>query len=338
MRRAIQLAENGRFKVAPNPMVGAVIVHSDRIIGEGFHREFGSAHAEVNAVNSVQNQSVLSEATMYVSLEPCSHFGKTPPCSDLIVEKKFKRVVICNLDPSDKVAGKGIAKLKQNGIEVVSGVLESEGFELNKRFITFHAKRRPYITLKWAETTDGYIGRAQDDPERNDSWITSTLSKQMVHQWRAEEMGILVGKNTALIDNPELNVREVDGRDPIKFMIDSELSLPSDLKVFQAGKSVILNKKKAEQTSLVDYVLYKDDPFESLFQYCRENEIHSILVEGGKILLDSMIEQNLWDEARIFKGQKEFKRGVTAPQIEGAIIKKEKIRGDQLTYLKNSAI
>ncbi len=338
MKRALELAKKGMYKVAPNPMVGAVVVYNGKIIGEGFHQEYGKAHAEVNAINAVKDEALLAESSIYVNLEPCSHHGKTPPCADLIIEKKIKEVVIANIDPSEKVGGKGIQRLIDHGIEVRTGVLEKEGKELNKRFLSLHGKLRPYITLKWAVTKDGFIGRDQNDPDKSDSWITNALSKQLVHQWRAEEMGILVGKNTALMDDPELTCREFEGRNPIRFLIDPQLEVPTTAKIFnEQAKTVVLNRNK-EESGAIDYVRFASDPNDALFDYCLKNNIHSLLVEGGADTLQRFIDQGLWDEARVFVGEKEFKKGIQGPDLELEPISKENIRGDQLFYFKNPMI
>lgn len=341
MSRALELAKKGQLSVAPNPMVGAVIVVEGRIIGEGFHREYGKAHAEVNAIASVEDQNLLKQATIYVNLEPCSHFGKTPPCADLIIEKEIPRVVICNRDPSEKVAGKGIEKLKTAGIEVIDGILSAEGEQLNKRFFCLHKEKRPYITLKWALSKDDYIGRNPNDKNKADSWITNSLSKQLAHQWRAEEMGILIGKKTALIDNPQLNCREVAGNDPIRFLIDSNLEVQAEANIFQVdGKTVVLNKQKEGRSNRIDYLLVDEEKtyFESLFKYCFENSIHSILVEGGSYTLQSFIDANLWDEARVFKGTKEFGKGIAGPTINGTLIESLQLREDELSIYKNPSL
>ena len=337
MKRAIQLAKNGQFTVAPNPMVGAVVVHNNKIIGEGFHRAYGEAHAEVNAINAVKEESLLKDSTIYVSLEPCSHHGKTPPCADLIIEKQLKRVVIANLDPSDKVSGKGVERLRKAGIEVESGVMSEEGAELNHRFFSLHKKHRPYIILKWASTADGFMGRLASDPNAADSWITSQLSKQRVHLWRSQEMGILVGKQTAMIDNPALTVREVEGKNPIRFLIDSGLEVPMDSKIFNdEAPTVILNQKKEGTDKHLSYLKFEESKlFDCLFRYCSEKGIHSLIVEGGKKTLESFISEGHWDEIRHFVGSKVFGEGISSPQFDAELVKVEQIRNDQLFIYKN---
>ena len=283
MKRAIQLAKKGEFSVAPNPMVGAVVVHDEKVIGEGYHQKYGEAHAEVNAINAVKDPSLLKESTIYVTLEPCSHFGKTPPCADLIVSNQLKRVVIANLDPSEKVAGKGVERIKNAGIDVTIGVCAEEGNSLNHRFFSLYQKKRPYVILKWASTADGFLGRDPEDLNATDSWITSALSKQRVHLWRAQEMGILVGKNTALIDDPELNVREVSGRNPVRFLIDPNLEVPKSAKIFNdQAPTVVLNLTLSAKESNHSYVQFKEgELIKTLFAYCVEEGIHSLIVEGG---------------------------------------------------------
>ena len=228
MQRCLELAAIGSGYVAPNPMVGCVIVANDLIIGEGYHRIFGGPHAEVNAFDEVENEDLLSSATLYVSLEPCSHFGKTPPCVDLIISKKIQRVVIGCRDSNPAVSGKGIDRLKRAGIEVIEGVLENECRWLNKRFFTFHERQRPYIVLKWAQTQDGYIDRIRGEASSGINWVTSETTKSLVHKWRSEEQSILVGRNTIINDNPSLTVREYDGRNPIRIVIDSQLQISGD--------------------------------------------------------------------------------------------------------------
>lgn len=344
MLRCLELAKNGLGNVAPNPMVGCVIVYDGKIIGEGYHQEYGNAHAEVNAINSVKNKALLKESTLYVSLEPCAHFGKTPPCANLIVEHNIPRVVIACVDTFSEVAGKGIEKLKNAGIDVTVGILEKEALELNKRFFTFHNKKRPYIILKWAETIDGFIdvdrrknesseiaGQAHNDV---DNWITSPLSKKLVHKWRSEETGILIGTNTALNDNPQLNVREWKGKNPTRIVIDLNDRLPQHLHVFDKTIPTIVFSlsKESEEQNLI-FVKINDASkliVEILTELHRRN-IQSVIVEGGATLLQTFIDQNLWDEARIFVGNKHFKTGLKAPNLVGEILSKECIESDVLT-------
>lgn len=338
MQRALDLADLGKNEVSPNPRVGAVIVHEGKIIGEGYHQKYGESHAEVNAIAAVEDKSLLKEATIYVSLEPCSHFGKTPPCADLILTHKIPRVVIANKDPFKEVAGRGIQKLQEAGVEVIVGVLQEKGERLNRRFFTFHQKQRPYIILKWAQTKDGFIGRSKDDPNVEDSWITNTISKLLVHLWRAEEDAILVGKNTVLRDNPELTCREVKGKNPIRLLIDSNCELEKGLKIFNsAAETVILNSQKTESNQNISWV--KSDLNELVLavnQLCLQRNIHSLIVEGGASILHQFITSGNWDEARVFEGGKRFKRGVEAPLINGEVISEEKIDGDILRIYTNT--
>lgn len=350
MQRALELAGKGKFKVGANPMVGAVIVHQDQIIGEGYHQKFGEAHAEVNAINNVKDPALLKESTIYVNLEPCSHHGKTPPCADLIIETGIKKLVVANLDPSDKVAGKGLEKIRSAGIEVRTGILKAAGEELNKRFFSLHQRKRPFILLKWALTADGFMGRDQNDPHSEDSWISNPLSKQKAHLWRAENMSILIGKNTALIDDPELTCREVNGNHPIRFLIDPSLTVETSAKIFnKKAPTVVLNELKSEQNGRKIYLRYKDEDaapacrredektalFETLFRYCLENGIHSLMVEGGAHTLQSFIDAGFWDEARVFLGTKKFKKGVEGPNLNTKAMCKERLRDDVILFYKN---
>jgi len=319
MNICLQLAKQGMRSVAPNPMVGSVIVFNDKIIGEGYHKEYGKAHAEVNAINAVEDKSLLQKCTLYVNLEPCAHFGKTPPCSDLIIKHKIPKVVIGCIDSFSEVAGKGIAKMKAEGIEVIVGVLESESLNLNKRFFTFHNKKRPYIILKWAQTLDGFI-----DVERNNllsseiknNWITSPESKELVHKWRSKEQAIMVGTNTALNDNPQLNVREVNGKDPIRVVLDLNLRLPKTLHVFDKSiPTLIFNSQKNESQNNLEFVKIniEKDLIAQVLNELFVREIQSVIIEGGAKLLTTFIDENLWDEARVFTGSKEFNTGLKAP-------------------------
>lgn len=309
MRRCFQLAANGLGMVAPNPMVGAVIVHQDKIIGEGYHRKYGEVHAEVNAVNSVADSSLLSEATIYVSLEPCAHFGKTPPCVDLLVKHRFKRVVIANRDPFDAVDGKGIDRLIANGIDVEVGVLEQEGRELNRRFFTFHEQKRPYIILKWAQSKDGFVGR-----ENESVWITKPETRKLVHLWRSQEMGIMVGRNTVQIDDPELTARDVVGNQPTRIVIDRLATLPSSKRVFNsAAPFFVLNEKvDSEHYFKIDF----GDFFAQAMDVLHRKNIGSLIVEGGSNTLQRFIDAGLWDEARVLTGDVHLGRGIKAPVFE----------------------
>lgn len=317
MQRAIQLALLGGVSVAPNPMVGAVIVHNNRIIGEGYHRQFGSAHAEVNAVNSVSDPSLLSESTIYVTLEPCAHFGKTPPCANLLVQKQFKRVVIGTVDPFAKVAGQGIKILQEAGIDYTVGVLQSECQKVNKRFFTFHQQKRPYVILKWAQTPDGFIDADRNNNETGEiRWISSPDTQTLVHQWRAEEQAILVGWLTVLNDNPSLTVRAVSGKNPVRIIVDSKLQAPKTATVFTDGlPTIVFNTLREGQEGSVQYVQLSDCSVENQLKALYELNIISVFIEGGKMTLQHYIDSGNWDEARVIVGTNRFGSGTEAPVI-----------------------
>jgi diaminohydroxyphosphoribosylaminopyrimidine deaminase/5-amino-6-(5-phosphoribosylamino)uracil reductase len=321
MRHCIRLAEKGRGNVAPNPMVGAVIVYNNKIIGEGYHRKYGEAHAEVNAINSVSDKSLLQKSTIYVSLEPCAHFGKTPPCADLIVSYKIPRVVIGMQDPFAKVNGLGIKKLESAGCNVTVGVLEKECENLNKEFITFHTKKRPYIILKWAQTIDGFIDKTRTgNDKQKPNWITDEICRSLVHKWRTEIQAIMVGTNTAAIDNPKLNVRLWEGNSPLRIVIDKNLKLSENLFLFdKTVPTIVLNEVKNSNYNNIEYkkINFSNNFLNNLMDILYKKGINSLFVEGGLQLLNSFIENNLWDEARIFTGNIEFKEGVVAPDIKG---------------------
>jgi len=340
MGRCLELARMGAGNVSPNPMVGCVIVHNNTIIGEGYHEKYGEAHAEVNAINSVKNPGLLNKSTLYVSLEPCAHFGLTPPCSDLIVERKIPNVVIGTIDSFAKVAGKGIERMRKAGIDVQVGILEKECREINKRFFTFHEKKRPYIFLKWAETTDGFIDFDRTKNQFGEpTWITGEKALERVHRMRAEEDAILVGTNTALKDNPSLTVRHCEGRNPVRLVIDNHLRLPKNLHLFdKTVKTIVFNSIKNEVEGNIEYIKieFTKKMIPRILKNLYQQNIQSLIVEGGKQLLESFIEANLWDEAFRFVGNKLFANGIKAPQISGKIIHSEKIDFDQLFVYKNN--
>ena len=316
MQRCIDLARLGEGNVAPNPMVGAVIVLNDEIIGEGFHKKYGEAHAEVNAVNSVRDKSLLKEATIYVSLEPCAHYGKTPPCADLLVDLQFKKVVIGCKDTFSEVSGKGIQKLKDSGIEVIVGVLERECRNLNKRFFTFHEKKRPYVVLKWAQTKDGFIDQVRTNEVRKINWISTPETKALVHKWRSEEQSILVGRKTVMNDNPTLTVREVTGNNPIRIVLDSKASLPLNLKVFNdEARTIVFNLEKDETIKNIQFIKIKNLEIDSILNALYDLNVQSVFVEGGASALQSFINSNKWDEARVIVGATFFEEGLKAPSI-----------------------
>jgi diaminohydroxyphosphoribosylaminopyrimidine deaminase/5-amino-6-(5-phosphoribosylamino)uracil reductase len=334
MKRCIELARKAIGNTSQNPMVGSVIVYDGKIIGEGYHKNYGDAHAEVNAIASVKDKNLLSKSTLYVNLEPCSHFGKTPPCAELIIEHKIPKVVIGCVDTFLSVAGKGIQKMKDAGIDVVVGLLESESRELNKRFFTFHEKKRPYIILKWAESKDGYIApKNQIEP----FWMTSTESKKIVHKWRAEEDAILVGRITAEKDNPSLTVREVEGKNPTRIVIDEKLKLNEDLNLFNSeSKTIVFNSIKSEKNKINQFIKIDfNNLMEKMLNELYKLNIQSVIIEGGRTILQSFIDNNSWDEARIFTANRTLINGLKSPNIKGEIIYKKKIVEDVLKTITN---
>ena len=316
MQRCIDLASLGIGHVAPNPMVGAVIVHNGRIIGEGFHEKYGEAHAEVNAIRSVEDKSLLPESTIYVSLEPCSHHGKTPPCADLIIEYKIKRVVVGCLDPNERVKGRGIEKLKKAGIETTTGVLEQACKSLNKRFFTFHERKRPYVILKWAQSPDGYLDIARPNNEKGIHWISSPETKVLVHKWRAEEQSILVGRKAVETDNPTLTVREFSGGNPTRLIIDSQLQLPMDKNIFSSeAPTIVFNRIRSEVNGNIEWVKLPETSTEAILEELYKRSILSVFVEGGSRTLQYFIFDNVWDEARVIVGPNKLNDGTKAPNI-----------------------
>lgn len=341
MMRCIQLAKNGLGTSYPNPLVGSVIVYNNEIIGEGWHYKAGQPHAEVNAISSVSKTKILKEATIYVSLEPCSHFGKTPPCANLIIETGIKKVVVGSLDPNPKVAGRGIKRLMEAGCQVIVGVLENECNQLNKRFFTFHQKKRPYIFLKWAQTADGFIApKSETRNETKPVWITNEFSRQLVHKMRAEEQAILVGTNTVLQDNPSLTVRDWAGENPTRIVIDKELKISQDFSVFDTSyKTIVFNEKESKNSEKIDFEkidFSKEIPQQICEALFRRN-IQSVIIEGGAKTLQTFIDAHLWDEAFVFTGNNTFIEGVKAPVFKGEFISEEKVKADTLRTFKNPA-
>lgn len=343
MSRCVQLAKNGLGTTYPNPLVGCVIVHKDKIIGEGWHYQAGMPHAEVNAIASVQNKKKLKKATIYVSLEPCSHFGKTPPCADLIIASGIKKVVIGSTDPNPKVAGRGIQRLIQSGCDVVIGILEKECNDLNKRFFTFHTKKRPYIILKWGETQDGFI--APEATERSNTkapvWITNSFSRQLSHKLRAQEQAILVGTKTVLDDNPSLTTRDWYGSNPVRLILDRKLKIPKDASVFNnAAKTIILTEKEAPNTATIfhEYLSFSEDIATQICSIAHQHKVQSIIIEGGAKTLQTFIDASIWDEAFVFKGTNTFKKGVKVPLFSAKAHSEENINGDTLQHYKNKPI
>lgn len=333
MLRALELATLGRGQVSPNPMVGCVIVHEDQIIGEGYHQKFGEAHAEPNAIHGVQNPQLLKESTLYVTLEPCAHYGKTGPCALLIVEKQVKKVVIAIQDPNPLVGGKGIEILKQAGIEVVTGVLEKEAGILNQRFFTQIKEKRPYVILKWAQTQDGFLAR----PDYNSKWISNVHSRQMVHRWRAEEDAIMVGTKTAFYDDPKLNVRDWEGKNPVRVVIDKQLILNPNLALFdKTQQTICYNLIKEEEEENITWVkLSRDFDVREILEDLNQRKIQSIIVEGGGLLLQKFASAELWDEARVFTGKVRFGRGIPAPRLDQVPHEILNIMGDKLLIYHN---
>ena len=336
--RCIELAKNGFGTTYPNPMVGSVIVYNGEIIGEGWHQKAGEPHAEVNAIRSVKDPSLLDKATIYVSLEPCSHFGKTPPCCDLIIKNKIPNVVIGTVDSNIKVAGNGIKRLQESGANVLVGVLEKECYELNQRFFTFHEKKRPYIILKWAETQDGFIAPLQKE-EQKPVWITNLNSRQLVHKWRTEEQAILVGTQTVIDDNPQLNTRDWEGNNPVRVVIDQNHRIPKTAHVFDDQiKTIVFSNKKSTpslKNTILEVIDFQQNIAQQIVDKLFQNQIQSVIIEGGAQTLQTFIDANLWDEARVFIGNCTFDKGVKAPILNTSPFKKEKIGTDELLIIRN---
>lgn len=339
IRRCIELAQNGLGTTYPNPMVGSVIVYEDQIIGEGWHKKAGEPHAEVNAVRSVKDKSLLKKATIYVSLEPCSHFGKTPPCCDLIIANEIPNVVVGTVDPNEKVAGKGILKLIEAGANVTVGVLDEECNELNKRFFTFHQKKRPYIILKWAESQDGFLAPEKEiDQERKPIWITNQYSRQLVHKWRTEEQAILVGTQTVVDDNPKLNARDWDGNNPTRIVIDQNNRIDENSFIFDdTVKTIVFSKtsKPSKEKTQFEVIDFEKNIISQILDVLYQNQIQSVIIEGGRQTLQSFIDENLWDEARIFIGKTSFEKGTKAPIISRKNTTKTDILSDELIQIRN---
>lgn len=336
MKRALDLAGLGLGKVSPNPMVGSVIVFEDRIIGEGWHHEYGGPHAEVNAINSVESTGLLPDSTLYVNLEPCCHHGQTPPCTDLIISSGIKKVIVANQDTNPKVSGKGINRLRNHGIEVISGVLEEAGAFLNRRFFTFHNQARPYIILKWAQTMDGFVARTNFDSK----WISNESSRQLVHKFRSQEDAIMVGRNTAQYDDPELTVREWGGENPLRIVLDPNLRLKNELKLFDGTVSTLCyNLKKNHTETNFEYIQVSEMRFlEEVLDDLYGRNIQSLLVEGGTRLINSFLAAGFWQEARVFTSGKEFGEGIKAPVIPTRFSSERLISGDNYrTYFNQNA-
>jgi len=332
IQRTFYLAKKGIGKVAPNPLVGCVIVKNNKIIGEGYHKEYGDKHAEINAINNVSNKKEIEGSSVYINLEPCNHFGKTPPCSDALVKLKPKEVIISNKDPNPLTNGKSIKKLIDNNINVRSNILKEEGEELNKRFFKNQIKKLPFIILKWAQTSDGFIAKS----DGSSKWISNDISRTLVHKWRSEELGILVGAKTVNSDNPKLNVRSWDGKDPIRVIIDpnNRSSNKNDI-LSDTLPTLIYNKKRESKVQNKQFVRLLEFDLVNILKDILSRGISSIMVEGGSFTLQSFIENNLWDEARVFVSDGKFKNGIKAPKIK--LSNPQKIGSDQLYLMKNYA-
>jgi diaminohydroxyphosphoribosylaminopyrimidine deaminase/5-amino-6-(5-phosphoribosylamino)uracil reductase len=331
MRRCFELAVRGAGSVAPNPMVGAVIVYDNKIIGEGFHEKYGQAHAEPNAINSVNDSSLLKKSTLYVNLEPCSHIGKTPPCAALIIEKQIPRVVIANGDPNPKVAGRGIRMLQEAGIEVVTGVLEQEGRELNRRFFCFHEKHRPYIILKWAQSSDGFIDKLRNDRHSSPVQFSTPETQQLNQQLRTEEAAILVGTHTVLLDNPRLTNRSGMGKNPLRIAIDRNGKIPADFHLLDDSiDTLIFTEKHRENTIHTEFLQldFSKNIIPQLLAELHRRNILSLVVEGGAKLLQSFISDGLWDEARVETAPIQLQQGVSAPQLAQNSLTETKFFGE----------
>lgn len=342
MKRCLELAALATGNVSPNPMVGCVIVIDGKIIGEGYHQQFGQAHAEPNAVQSVFDRygdsatELLRQATAYVNLEPCAHFGKTPPCADLFVKHQLKQVIIGNRDPFSGVDGKGIEKLRNAGIEVSSGILDDECRKFNRRFFTRIEKQRPYIILKWAETANGYFATH----DGHQKWISGALAKRLAHQWRTEEDAILIGKQTSVIDNPHLTAREWPGKNPVRLVIDRSLQIPQTNHLFnQDAKTIIFNEVKTEVEGNIHYIQMEDMHFylaQKIAFQLYLMDIQSVIIEGGVQILRQFLEANLWDEARIFTSANSWTDGIPSPAINGNLINQEQVGTDKLSIYINA--
>lgn len=326
IKRCLQLAKLGLGTTRPNPSVGCVIVSNNKIIGEGFTSPYGGNHAEVNAINAVNDKTLLKKATLYVTLEPCSHYGKTPPCSDLIIEYAIPEVVIGCIDDNPEVSGKGIAKLQSSGCNVTVGVLKNECKLHHKRFFIFHNKKRPYVILKWAETKDGFMAPLTKE-KKQPVWITNNYSRQLVHKWRTEEHSILVGTNTVIEDDPSLTARDWKGNNPIRIVLDKDSKLSDSYKVF----STVANTLKITKNNID----FNRSLAEQILKFLFEQNIQSVIVEGGAKTIQTFIDENLWDEARIFKGNLEFTEGLKAPKLNGVLNSEYSLEDDVLNIYIN---
>lgn len=342
MQRCLQLAAQGLGNVAPNPMVGSVVVYKGNIIGEGYHQQYGQAHAEVNAINAVENKELLQQSTLYVNLEPCSHYGKTPPCADLIIKHRIPRVVIGSVDYHSVVNGRGIEKLIKAGTDVTVGVLEDECKELNKRFFTFHQKKRPYVILKWAQTKDGFVDvkRTSGNPQ-TPLKISNPESHKLVHRWRSQEQAIIVGTNTALLDNPQLTVREAQGKNPVRITIDKNVRIPQNYHLLDnTVQTLVFTATETTSSTNLEYIKidFQKNILPQILKELYHRSIHSVIVEGGTTLLNSFIDKGLWDEARVFIAPQKIGDGVKAPTLNSIAASERNINEDALCLFRNTGV
>ena len=337
MKRALELARNAWPNCRPNPAVGAVVVYNGSIVGEGFTQQYGGPHAEVMAIKAVEQQKVLKDSSLYVTLEPCNHYGKTPPCSELIIKSQIKEVFIATRDPFGASFDRGIEILEKNKVKVHLGICEEEALEINKRFFTFQGKKRPYLILKWAESKDRFIAPANSNDHQKIHWISGELSQQLNHKWRSEEMAILVGTNTAFSDNPELNTRHWNGKSPIRILIDKDLRIKESSRIFNdSADSYIFNDRYNSSRANLHWIKLNFDRNvpEQICSFLYELNIQSVIVEGGAITLNSFIEKGLWDEARIFRSKTNLGKGVEAPKLNAAYHCLTHIGKDELRIYK----
>ncbi len=340
MHRCLQLARKGEGYTHPNPMVGAVVVHNNTIIGEGFHRRYGETHAEVNAITAVKNPELLTKSTLYVSLEPCSHHGRTPPCAELVISKRIPRVVIATQDPNPKVSGEGIKMMREQGIEVIVGVLAAEAKDLNRFFFTNHLFSRPHVILKWAQSSDGFMDRFRISRKEKPERISNDLTHSVVHMFRTKVQGILVGTNTALLDNPRLTARNWFGDHPTRIVIDRENKIPYDSHLFDASAPTIVFTQVALPDRNNGWVKqieidFTKDTNQQILNCLYKEKINSLLVEGGRKLLTSFIDQQMWDEAYVEFSEKALHSGIKAPIISGDIVASRNFFGSTQLHLRN---
>lgn len=341
MRRCLELADNGAGYVAPNPMVGAVIVCNGRVVGEGYHQHYGEKHAEANAISSVKDKSLLKQSTIYVSLEPCSHQGKQPPCCDLIIQHNIPKVVVATTDPNPLVAGRGIQRLRNAGIDVQVGLLEKEAREQNRRFFTFQQEQRPYVILKWARSADGFIDKKRDantPPE----WLTGPIGQTLVHRWRTEEPAIMVGANTVIRDNPQLTARKWIGKNPLRVVFDKDLSLPATAAIFNSQTKTLVftfaekfNVDSYSSAVEIQPINPNQEVEDQLLEQLYKRNIQSILIEGGGYVLNRFIKKNLWDEARVFTADRILDDGLKGPCISGDLIDNVSVSNFELKVFRN---